>query len=878
MGTPHQGSDAAYWGLLLEKIVGTVIKTDDNVLKHLQSNSEWLHQTQDLFNSIAKRFETTYAYERKDTKIPYSGKSVMVVPRHSAIVFGDDEADQISINADHIGMVKFSNIEDPGYKKVSIQLGIMAKNAEALIEERWKIDKKKRDVENGKDEKFHLYFDRLMPATGCFVARENELKEIHRKLTDGQRIIVIHGLGGMGKTQLAAKYFRDKYEEYSHVLWLNIKDEDSVKQSFMRIAEEIKAGDPDMKDLATTNPNIAFNGVSRWLGKEKNWLMVYDNYDNPKSAKNGSSDEGAVDIRDFLPLGNHGSIIITTTSSRVAIGERVELKKLNNTDSLNVLSHLAKKNAARNNSDVEKRAKHELANELDGHPLALTAAGTYIDTLDIGYTEYLQLYRESWRNLQDTTPLWESYGKENARLYTTWQLSFENVKKRNKLAANLLELWAYFDSQDLWFGLLEQSIPYISAISMVPRWASWVFYSYHGSIPEWFQELVRDKVKFNSAISALQDYGLVSVGGSDMSSTSYSMHSCVHSWTTHVLNRTLNVENMVIVLMCLGVEYADDIAGWRTRRRVVRHAIRWSNMLAKNIDTFYDGGGRFYYSYKAVTFVQKIFLSLFMSEAAAKLGESFTRLLHKNPLQVVRFLLSKGETLEPRVDLFTYKGNVEKIKKVVGKTWEGTEVRALAEFYLGNAYREKGELVEARDAYLRATTACDVIDVVDDSGYSLALEAAYWLSETSLQLDIPDEAERWARWRLERLEEKHPLNRENVLLVQVHLAKILIRRGKRAEVEEIALLAVQQWEDSCGHVPLETRPLALGSFGTLASVYYDLGRFDKGKELDLKILPALETCCEIEILARLKEKIERRLEGQGDSYTSNFLPEPADFP
>ena len=65
-----------------------------------------------------------------------------------------------------------------------------------------------------------------------------------------------------------------------------------------------------------------------WLDLQKNtrWLMIYDKYDNPRTP--GNADISAVDIRQFLPVSNHGSIIITTRSAQVKQGERLDVQKL----------------------------------------------------------------------------------------------------------------------------------------------------------------------------------------------------------------------------------------------------------------------------------------------------------------------------------------------------------------------------------------------------------------------------------------------------------------------------------------------------------------------------------------------------------------------
>lgn len=80
--------------------------------------------------------------------------------------------------------------------------------------------------------------------------------------------------------------------------------------------------------------------VKQWLSLPKNtrWLIVYDNYDNPKLP--GNADRTAVDIRWFLPEVDQGLIIITTRSSQVKIGHRIRVGKLEDVqDGLEILSH-----------------------------------------------------------------------------------------------------------------------------------------------------------------------------------------------------------------------------------------------------------------------------------------------------------------------------------------------------------------------------------------------------------------------------------------------------------------------------------------------------------------------------------------------------------
>jgi ATP/maltotriose-dependent transcriptional regulator MalT len=72
-----------------------------------------------------------------------------------------------------------------------------------------------------------------------FVARKEELVEIHNTLGgDGSyQIVVLHGLSGIGKTQLSATYTKRHKDNYLAIFWLNIKDKDSLKQSFVKVAK-----------------------------------------------------------------------------------------------------------------------------------------------------------------------------------------------------------------------------------------------------------------------------------------------------------------------------------------------------------------------------------------------------------------------------------------------------------------------------------------------------------------------------------------------------------------------------------------------------------------------------------------------------------------
>ncbi|KAF2434644.1 kinesin light chain 1, partial [Tothia fuscella] len=430
---------------------------------------------------------------------------------------------------------------------------------------REEIDKASKGIQR---EDFSVAFS-LSTISGIeyFVAREKELAEIHDALSSdgGRRTVVLHGLGGIGKTQLTVEYAKRHKYNYSAIFWLNIKDEDSVKQSFTNIAKQILREHPQISQLggvdAKENLDELIDAVKAWLSLPNNsrWLMIYDNYDNPKLAT--TTDTAAVDIRRFLPEAYQGSVVITTRSAQVKVGHRIQVAKMKQLrDSLEILSNTSGREGLINDPDAVRLAK-----ELDGLPLALATAGAYLDQVAVSFKDYLRLYKESWGRLQKSSPELSSY--EDRTLYSTWQISFDHVEQQNGLSAKLLRLWAYFDNQDLWFELLQ-----------------------HGDSedPDWIKQLTQDEFSFYDAIRVLIDHGLVGVDMSlqeQVESRGYSVHGCVHSWAIHVLNQKWDYGLARVALKFVGshVPRDQDIQPWLTQRRLLQHAGRCSYIMLNGL-------------------------------------------------------------------------------------------------------------------------------------------------------------------------------------------------------------------------------------------------------------------------------------------------------
>jgi hypothetical protein len=154
-----------------------------------------------------------------------------------------------------------------------------------------------------------------------FVGRGPELSEMGavlkpRNSPPAQRRLVLGGLGGMGKTQLAVAFGTRHYQEDSSVFWLDASSEDAVKDSFRILAEAIF----DVRDRTILANEQSIVHTKRWLSDKRNtrWLMIFDNYDDPESYR----------VERYFPDALHGSIIITTRRPELVAGYPIRLQPL----------------------------------------------------------------------------------------------------------------------------------------------------------------------------------------------------------------------------------------------------------------------------------------------------------------------------------------------------------------------------------------------------------------------------------------------------------------------------------------------------------------------------------------------------------------------
>jgi hypothetical protein len=154
------------------------------------------------------------------------------------------------------------------------------------------------------------------------------MEELERVLIPGpkqiqrQKIHVLRGLGGIGKTQLAVEFARRHHARFSSVFWLDGRSKDILKRSIANCASRIPSGQiPERSRTFTTESGSDINAVVRdvmgWLARPDNreWLLIFDNVDREYSPD--VSDPDAYEVERYFSGADHGSILITTRLAKL---------------------------------------------------------------------------------------------------------------------------------------------------------------------------------------------------------------------------------------------------------------------------------------------------------------------------------------------------------------------------------------------------------------------------------------------------------------------------------------------------------------------------------------------------------------------------------
>lgn len=185
-----------------------------------------------------------------------------------------------------------------------------------------------------------------------FVERPSEVAELEgallpQKQNMRQKIFVLYGLGGIGKTQLAVEFMRRHHRKFSSVFWLDGSSEVSLKLSIVRCAGRITAS--KVSDACSEgNIDEIVREVMNWLAQPDNteWLLVLDNIDRHYSPH--TTDPLAYDVRQYFSGADHGSILITTRLAQLEqLGGSRRVNKVDRAQAQEILESWYKKELGR---------------------------------------------------------------------------------------------------------------------------------------------------------------------------------------------------------------------------------------------------------------------------------------------------------------------------------------------------------------------------------------------------------------------------------------------------------------------------------------------------------------------------------------------------
>jgi hypothetical protein len=179
-----------------------------------------------------------------------------------------------------------------------------------------------------------------VPKARQFVPRPKEMEKLKGVLLPGprqsqrQKIHVLRGLGGMGKTQLAVEFAQQHYRQFSSVFWLDGQSEDTLQRSIANCASRIPQGQiPETSRMYSADSGVNVDRVVKdvmaWLARPDNtaWLLIFDNVD--REFKTQDSDPGAYDVRRYFSSAIHGSVLVTTRLAGLEqLGESQQLGKV----------------------------------------------------------------------------------------------------------------------------------------------------------------------------------------------------------------------------------------------------------------------------------------------------------------------------------------------------------------------------------------------------------------------------------------------------------------------------------------------------------------------------------------------------------------------
>jgi tetratricopeptide (TPR) repeat protein len=222
----------------------------------------------------------------------------------------------------------------------------------------------------------------------------------------------LHGMGGIGKTQLARAYAHRYSNHYQLGWWISAETESTITTALGELGTLLGAP-------SQLPPRQLVVRLQQVLAEREAWLLVFDNAEDPAI------------VEPFLPQAGKGHVLLTSRNPAwqgVANPIGVDLLAL----------PAAARLLQQRTGDPDRQAAEILAEELGRLPLALEQAAAYIGAQHLSIGRYFELYRARHAELLSRgVPV----GYPDT-VDATFSLTLDRLRQQDPAAVQLLEVCA----------------------------------------------------------------------------------------------------------------------------------------------------------------------------------------------------------------------------------------------------------------------------------------------------------------------------------------------------------------------------------------------------------------------------------------------------
>ncbi|RAG83774.1 tetratricopeptide repeat protein [Streptacidiphilus pinicola] len=269
------------------------------------------------------------------------------------------------------------------------------------------------------------------PKNPHFTGREELLGAVADRLRgDGTAAVLphaLHGMGGVGKTQIALEYVYRRMHEYNVIWWIPAERESLILGALAELA--VRLGLETGPQANTAVP--AVREALRTGQPYDNWLLVFDNATDIDT------------VRRYFPIGGPGQIIVTSRNpewERVARPLTVDV--FQREESIALLQRRAQA--------LSREDANRLAEALGDLPLAIEQAAAWHAATGMTVGEYLELLEQRRPGILQLDPA-PDYPLPVA---AAWDISLERLSAENPAARDLLQVCACMAPEPIPLSLL----------------------------------------------------------------------------------------------------------------------------------------------------------------------------------------------------------------------------------------------------------------------------------------------------------------------------------------------------------------------------------------------------------------------------------------